>query len=258
MKLLLMVLLAAGSLEATAQPLPENFDGLDSVYAGWLSHVLQHWSPKEFGSESARPLTLTCIATANEDKYVGMLQRTTIRAGISVVEEILDDVAHYRDLFPGTVDVQVVPGSRYGNRFVTAWEQHVPVFFLPNVTYELAHQVDKTTPGRAVYRYKLRRGDKLTASDGMVVLDAVGPATTQFTEYDFFNARWGPLPAALVWRESLQGAFLSDVAIKLKAENPGWSYDRIASEGERLIAAEAERIEQCFSQRRNADNRGAF
>jgi hypothetical protein len=258
MRLLLIGLLAAGSLEAIAQPLPESVDGLDSVYAGWLSHVLQHWSPRRFGSESAQPLTLTCIATANEDKYVGMLQRTTIRAGISVVEDILDDVAHYRDLFPGTVDVQVVPGSRYGNRFVTAWEQRVPVFFLPNVTYELAYQVDKTTPGRAVYRYKLRRGDKLTASDGMVVLDAVGPATTQFTEYDFFNARWGPLPAALVWRESLQGAFLSDVAIKLKAENPGWSYERIASEAERLIETQAERIEQCFSQRQNADTGGAF
>ena len=253
MKILLIWLLAACTSEAIAQPLAEKVDGLDSMYTGWLSHVLRYWSPKGFESESTRSLTLTCIATANEDKYVGMLQRMTIRAGISVVENILDDVAHYRDLFPGTVDVQVVPGSRNGNRFVTAWEQRVPVFFLPNVTYELAYLVDKTTPGRAVYRYKLRRGDKLTASDGMVVLDAVGPDTTQFTEYDFFNARWGPLPTALVWRESLQGAFLSDVAIKLKAENSSWSYERIASEGERLIQSEAERIEQCFSQRQDAE-----
>jgi hypothetical protein len=256
--LLLISLLAAGSLEAAAQPLPGKVDGLDSMYADWLSHVLQRWSPKRFDGESALPLALTCIATASEEKYVGMLQRTTIRAGISVVENILDDVAHYKDLFPGTVDVQVVPGSRDGNRFVTAWEQRVPVFFLPNVTYELDYLVDKTTPGRVVYRYKLRRGGKLTASDGMVVLDAVGPATTQFTEYDFFNARWGPLPTALVWRESLQGAFLSDVAIKLKAENPIWSYERIASEAERLIEAEAERMEQCFSQRQNADLRDAY
>jgi hypothetical protein len=258
MKFLLIWLLAAGSLGASAQPVTEKLDGPDSVYTGWLVQVLKRWSPKRFDTESAGPLKLICIATANEEKYVGMLQRTTIRAGISVVENVLDDVAHYKDLFPGTVDVQVVPGSQYGNRFVTAWEQRVPVFFLPNVTYELAYLVDKTTPGLGVYRYKLRHGDKLIASDGMVVLEAIGPDMTQFTEYDFFDARWGPLPAAVVWRESLQGAFLSDVAIKLKAENPSWSYKRIASEAERLIASEAERIEQCFAERQNADLRDAF
>jgi hypothetical protein len=32
--------------------------------------------------------------------------------------------------------------------------------------------------------------------------------------------QWGPLPAAVVWRESVRGAFLANVAIKMKAENP--------------------------------------
>jgi hypothetical protein len=258
MKFLLVWFLAVGSLGVSGQPVIEKIEGPDSVYTSKLVQVLKRWSPKHFDAESVGTVELTCIATANEEKYVGMVQRTTIRAGILAVESVLDDVAHYKDLFPDTVDVHVVPGSQSGNGFVTSWKQRIPVFFLPNVTYELAYQVDKTTPGLGVYRYKLRQGDKLIASDGMVVLEAMGPDTTQFTEYDFFNARWGLLPAAVVWRQSLRVAFLSDMAIKLKSENPSWSYKRIALEAEQLIASEALRIEQCFAERLHADLRDTF
>jgi hypothetical protein len=257
MNIIRILLLSTVSLAVSAQPLAENLDGHDSIYARWLVQVLKRWPSKSLYTESA-PVNLTCIATANDEKYVGMLQRTTIHAGISAVQNVLDDVAHYKDLFPGTVDVHIVPGSQQGDRYVTAWEQRVPVFFLPNVTYELAYVVDKTAPARSVYRYKLHRGSNLTASDGMVVLEAIGPETTQFTEYDFFNAHWGPLPAAVVWRESLRSAFLSDVAIKLKAENQGWSYVRISSEAERLIASESEQIERCYTERRNLNFRDDF
>lgn len=254
----LVVLFATIGLEASAQPLVGKGAGLETGYADWLSRVLQHWSAVPFAGESASPVSLTCIATANDDRYVGMLQRATIRADILVVERILDDVAHYKDLFPDTVDVQVVPGSRDGDRFVAVWEQRVPVFLLPNVTYELAYLVNKSAPGHSVYRYRLRKGDQLTASDGMVVLDAIGPNTTQFTEYDFFNARWSLLPATLVWRKSLQGAFLSDAAIKLKAENPDWSYERIAAEAQRFFELQAPQIEQCIASRKSAGLRLDF
>jgi len=255
MKPLLFLLLAVCSVGTSAHPGDEQLDGPQSVYTEWLAKVLKSWPVKRSVLDSATPLELTCIGTPNEEKYIGMLQHTTISAHLSAVEKVLDDVAHYKDLFPGIVDVRVVPGSQDGKRFATAWEQRVPVPFLPNVTYELSHLVDKSSPGLVIYRYKLRRGDKMLASDGMVVLEALGPETTRFTEYDFFNAQWGVLPAAVVWRESLRGAFLSDVAIKLKAENPGWSYERVTSEAERLIAPESERITRCIKERQNADLR---
>jgi hypothetical protein len=149
--------------------------------------------------------------------------------------------------------VHVLPGSRNRHRYITVWEQRIPVFFLPNVIYELANLVDKTTPGLRVYRYKLRGAGSMLASDGMVVLEALGSASTRFTEYDFFNAQWGPLPASAVWRESLHGAFVSDMAIKLRAENPRWSFERIATEAEQRFEAESERIEQCYQQRQRAE-----
>jgi hypothetical protein len=252
-RFLLVFLLAASGAGATAHAAGGRLDGADSVYGKWLVRVERRWPAGHPLGENAAPVNLTCLATVNDDKYVGMRQRAIIGAPLTSVEGVLDDVAHYRDLFPGVVDVHVLPGSQHGRRFVTAWEQRVPVFFLPNVHYELAYLVDKSNVELGIYRYTLRRGEKMVGSDGMVVLEAVGPGATRFTEYDFFKAQWGPLPAALVWRESLRSAFLSDVAIKLKVENPAWTYERIASEAQRLLGSDAGRITQCYQQRRTID-----
>jgi hypothetical protein len=252
MKFTWICLLIAASAAVRADPLIEHIDGIESEYSAWLVQTLRRWPAARPEAASPSPVNLTCIATANHDKYVGILQRTTIHADILAVQNVFDDVAHYKDLFPGIIDVHAVSGSEHGYRFVTFWEQHVPVLLLPNITYELAYIVDKSSPGRGVYRYKLRRGGLVTASDGMVIVETVGPAMTQVTAYDFFNAHWGPLPAKAVWRESLRNGFISHAAIKLKAENPGWSYARITAEAERLMASESEQIERCYAERKPA------
>jgi hypothetical protein len=227
----------------------ETLDGPDTVYTGWLVDVLKRWPESRPASDGMPSLQVTCMPTASDDRYVGMLQQMTVEAPLSVVEKVLDDVPRYKDLFPGVVDVHILPGTHNGHRYVTVWEQRVPVFFLPNEIYELANVVDKTSPELRVYRYKLRRDGSMLASDGMVLLEALGPGRTRYTEYDFFNAQWGPLPASLVWRESLRGAFISDMAIKLRAENPRWSVERVSAEAGRRFDAEAERMEQCYRQR---------
>jgi len=231
----------------------ETLEGPDSVYTGWLADVLKRWPASRPASDGTGSLQLTCMSTAADEGYVGMLQQMAVEAPLSAVEKVLDDVPSYKDLFPGVVDVHVLPGSRNGHRYVTVWEQRVPVFFLPNETYELAYLVDKTIPGLRVYRYKLRRGGSMLASDGMVVLEALGLERTRFTEYDFFKAEWGPLPVSAVWRESLRGAFVSDMAIKLRAENPQWSVEGVATEAGQRFEAESGRMEQCYRQRQRAD-----
>ncbi len=135
-----------------------------------------------------------------------------------------------------------------GTRFVTAWEQRVPAFF-PNVTYELCHLVDKSIPGLGFYRYKLLRSDTLTASEGLVILESMGDGATQLTEYGFFNVCPNPIPAVMVWRKSVRGALVAIMAIKLRAENPDWSYERIAIEGERVAVGAAGRIDECVNGR---------
>ena len=257
MRSLLRVALAAGAFYASAPALADDPANVDSTYAIWLSRLSQRWSPPTPNPESDRTVALTCIGTADHDRYVGILQRATIHAGIAAVEAVLDDIKHYKDLFPDTVDVHIVPGSQHGGRYVTAWEQRAPISILPNVAYELEYSVDKI-PTRAIYRYNLHRGAELIASDGLLVLDAVAYDITQFTEYDFFLAHWGPLPASVVWRESLSNAFLSDMAIALKAENPDWSYERIASEARRMMDFQSDRMDRCFADRVTANLRGEF
>ena len=248
----LLLLALSGSARALALP-DEPLEGPDSVYTSWLTDVVKNWPASRPASDGSASLQLSCVATPSDDRYIGMLQQMTVDASLAAVERVLDDVPHYKDLFPGVVDVHVLPGSHDGRRYVTVWEQRVPVFFLPNVIYELAYLVDKTRADLRIYRYKLRRGTSMLASDGMVVLEELGPDRTRFTEYDFFNAQWGPLPASTVWHESLRDAFVSDTAIKLRAENPAWSFGRVATEAGQRFEAESERLEQCYRQREHAN-----
>jgi hypothetical protein len=203
---------------------------------------------------SSQPLRLTCLTTPGEEGYVGALQEAVIEAPLSVVVALLDDLPHYRDLFPDTVDVHELPGSRQGDRFVTAWEQKAPVFFLPNTRYGLVYRVDRADPARVVYRYWLHRSGALRESDGAVILEALGPGRTRFTEYDLFDAAWGPVPLSMVWGEALKGMFLSDVAIKLKAEHPVWSYAEVAKEASRRWSAEPGLAERCRAKARPASS----
>ena len=245
----MLLLLVLCSPALGSGPAEERLEGPDSIYTRWLADVLMRWPASRPDSDATERLQLTCVATAADDGYIGMIQQMTVAAPLAAVEQVLDDVARYKELFPGVVDVHVLPGSRSDRRYVTVWEQRVPVFFLPNVTYELSNFVDKSTPGLRVYRYKLRRAGSMLASDGMVILEALGTAGTRFTEYDFFNAQWGPIPTSAVWRESLRDAFVSDMSIKLRAENPRWSVPRVAAEAGQHLESESQRVEQCLRQR---------
>ena len=85
-----------------------------------------------------------------------------------------------------------------------------------------------------------------------MVLEAIEGGITRFTEYDFFDARWGPVPTGVVWRESLRSAHHSDLAIKLRSEHPVWTYGEIALEATRATAARGAELDHCFADRRVA------
>lgn len=246
---LLVIVLASGSVRAAdAHPVDEDLGGPPSSYAEVLRDIAARRAAPP-AEALASVIDLTCVATPGDGKYVGLVQRMEIAASLREVDSILADVAHYRDLFPGLVDVQEVPGSRDGNRYATAWEQRVHVFFIPNTRYELTYLVSHPAEDRIVYRYRLARRGDVTNSDGLVVLAAAGPNRTRFTEYDFFNARWGILPEGMVWRESLRGSVASDLAIKMKAEHPARSYPEIASEAERVRRELDGEVERCLRRR---------
>ena len=129
----------AALVGVSAQPLTNKLDGPDSVYTEMLAQIMTRWPSTRRDADEPTGVHLACMATANAERYVGILRRTKVKAAMKVVEGVLDDVAHYKELFPGTVGVRIVARSVDGTRFVTAWEQRVPVFLFPNVTYELSH-----------------------------------------------------------------------------------------------------------------------
>lgn len=239
--LLLGALLAALPGRAGEAPVGRYQAFVDELQASWPA--LDQPGPEEPG------LALTCFSTPGEPRYVGVRQEMVIQAGLAAVAAILDDISGYAALYPDCVSVTVVPGSRSGDSYRTAWERRVPLFFVANTRFTLRYDVDRSRPGRIAYRYRLEEPGRITESDGLVVLEGLADGTTRFVEYDFFEAGWGPLPISMVWTESLSGVFLSDSATRLKAERPAWSARQVQAEARRLWGLDPDRVDRC---RRNS------
>jgi hypothetical protein len=187
------------------------------------------------------PIYLRKISTPNSPYYIGLEQVIMIRAPLEKVAAVLDDFSHYQDLLVGFKDIHV--SQQDGNQFLIHYEQIIPVFFIPNVKYEMIFRVDDTKPGRKIYRYQLKSPTKVKTSDGMAWIENVSKSSNElplvrYVKYDFFDAEWGVLktikPGA-IWKNSVEAFFLADVAIALKAEHPDWEYSKVRSEAEKLL-----------------------
>lgn len=240
MGLLFLVMLGAG-----LHPLTEPLPGPDSPSTAWVLERLTHWRPGEAPTSSA-PIALDCLLVPGQPDTVGVGQDLIIQAPLAEVAALVEDFAHYVDLFPDLNDVHKVPGSEDGNRFAVSFEQRVPVFFIPNVRYETTWLVERTEK-RISYRYKLKEKGAVRATDGLIVLEALGASSTRYTEVDFIDAATGPLSSEAVWELTLGGIFRSDVALKLKAEHPAWGYVKVKAETEKLLERFPTRM--CFEKR---------
>ncbi len=221
----------------TDYPVGEKLDGPQSAYTTLLLQILKNWPPKhiDYGLQGDGPINIRCIETAGNPLYIGLEQFMEIDAPFERVAAVLDDFAHYKDLFPDFEDIHVV--SQDKNKFVLFWEQHIPVFFIPNVKYEINYLIDSSVPSRRVYRYQLRKSENMRNNDGMIVIEK-REARTRYTEWDFYDADWGLLKTVApgrIWKESVEGIYLSDAAIRLKAEHPDWDYPKVKKESKKML-----------------------
>jgi hypothetical protein len=225
-----LVLLVLG---AGLHPLSDPLPGPDSPSTAWVLERVLHWAPSAEESRDV-PILLDCLLTPGQPDTVGVRQFMSISAPLSEVAAVVEDFAHDAQLFPDLADVHVVKGSEEGNRFAVSWEQRVPVFFVPNVRYETTWLLERQEK-RVSYRYKLKAKGTVKTTDGFIVLEDAGGGLTRYTEVDFIESATGPVSMATVWEMTLSGMFRSDVAIKLKAEHPGWTYPRLRSEADQLL-----------------------
>ena len=55
---------------------------------------------------------------------------------------------------------------------------------------------------------------------------------------------------ARIWDDSVKGIYLSDVAIKLKAEHPGWDYEAVRKESEKVLEAFSSIVEKAVEEKK--------
>ena len=171
--------------------------------------------------------------------YMGVEQSLRIQAPLETVEKVLDDLDHFKDIFPGFKDVHIV--SRDRNRLDSYWEERVPFFFIPNVKYHTLYLMDKSQPNRRFYRYQLKPpAGTMKASDGLIVIERIPgkPSETFYFELDFFDVDWGParvLGTERLWKETVEGLYESDLGARFRAEHPDWSFQKIRDESERVV-----------------------
>ncbi len=196
--------------------------GLEGEYTQrLLSLLVNHMETKP--KENAPPfdaVELSCLKHPEKKNYVGAIQKMRIRAPLTKVDSLLKDIDRYQPIFSGFKEIKVQ--SKDQNRWITFWEQIVPVFFLPNIKYEMVYLLSDPNPKQRVFRYQLKEatGD-LHSSDGFILLEAESNEVTRFIEYDIFSGSFGILSfisPSRIWEEALKGFYLSDAAIRIKAE----------------------------------------
>jgi hypothetical protein len=206
-----------------------------SPYTPLIQELLKAWPPKDlkFSDTSANPIQLEAIENSAHPDYVGCTQVMVIRAPLEKVQAVIDDFGHYKELFEGFDDVHVI--SQKDNQTRLFWEQHIPVFFLSNEKYESVYVSDLSRPNLKMYRWQLTQGGSLQRSDGFIVLERDG-ANTKYVEYDFNDANWSIFShTSKPWFETIEGIYLSDLAIAFKAEHSDWDYKKIHDEAHKLL-----------------------
>ncbi len=221
-------------------PFDEKLEGPNSLYAEPLIQLSKAWPKgRSFCHYETEPLQIQMIKIPTPERryYIGFKKCMGIKAPFSAVAAVIDDFAHYQELFPGDKTVEIVAKDR--NKTTLAWERKIPVFFVPNVKYQMNHLAVQPGPGIKMYRSQLKQGDRLRFSDALVVIESKGPNLTYYSDYEFYEANYGlglfginAVGSEDVWKESLQGSYLSLLALRFKAENSDWDYDRIGKASE--------------------------
>lgn len=210
---------------------------LKNLAQTWISTRKDPWTTTErspaFNSNAIVKVEL--IRTKDQEYYIGLKRQTEINASLENVSLVMEDFEKYHEIKDGIKRVHVV--SRTENTVVTEWERKIPVFFLPNIHYELVYFINASIPGVRIYRNQLKKSGKLKFSDSLVFLEAVGQKT-HYTAFDFYEANWGPvkiLGAEKIWKDSIKGSTIDALLFKLKSEHLAWNADKVHNEAIKLL-----------------------
>lgn len=215
-------------------------------YTRWLEREERHYTPgRRTGGDT--PYTLQCYRHPDRPFYIGTKAVLPIKAPIADVQRIFEDVAGYPDIFFGFEGIKLTGKTDEG--FVVAWHRPVPVFFIPDLRYEVVYRAGKTSPTQKILRFQMKeKVDLLKGLDGMIVLEATGDKTTLLTQYLFLDGRYGPLETfdpGKIWTDGVRDFSLANLGVKTRAENPKLERGPLRAAIEKAYSAE--QVETCIA-----------
>ena len=161
--------------------------------------------------------------------HCALRQKMWIKAPLQRVVSVIDDIAHYQNLYFDFNEVRLV--NRNGNRFSIYWEQESGIFFVANTWYQLIYDIFQETPERKIYTYSLHDSNRLEFLDGVFIAEADGTGSTYFWGFDSYSLQAGFgnsfVSEEKLLTEGIKGTFTVNYALKMKAENPGLGYEKI-------------------------------
>jgi hypothetical protein len=174
-------------------------------------------------------LTITCVKITNDPFYIGLAHVMKVAAPLSQVASVLDRFEDYQKLFPGFTEVSTSNMDKH--TALIHWSQVTP-FFLPKIIYDTVITFETLPSGLRYYRQQLKAPSvTLLSVDSLCVLELISNNETLYTEFDYFKTDAGIVKNIIspesVWLPSIEGAIVSDFVVKLKSENPQWSFSTI-------------------------------
>ncbi|MBC7693530.1 MAG: hypothetical protein H7222_17320 [Methylotenera sp.] len=217
-----------GTLAEANAPIHSIYtDRMDALAKNWPPSHAADWLKKLESVE--RPFFIQGVNTPGNETFIGLIQVQKIHAPLAKVFSTVEKYSEYTELFSDLLRSEVK--ERQGDRWIVASEQHIAVPFVPNERNEVNFTLSsRTAPERKIYRYQLIRSNHQKSNDGILVLEALSPNETLFTEIDFWDANYGiakSLGVNRIWKDSMQGILQSDLALRIKAENPEWKNERV-------------------------------
>ena len=91
----------------------------------------------------------------------------------------------------------------------------------------------------------------MKASDGFVLIQKMDATHTRYIEYDFFDAEWGAakiMGKNKIWSDAVTGVYHSDLAIKMKTENPEFTNEKARDQAKSVLQHSL--VDQCVKNRK--------
>jgi hypothetical protein len=216
---LIVLLIISLPLKAKSENLAQNpyTDMIEKISEQELSGLIN-----KYPSDPTGNIQLTCLETNEQKLYIGLWHSLKINSPLKDAALVLEDFEKYPEVFEGIINSKVIKTTD-SKKWLVEFENKSPVFFLPNIRYQMEYKMLSVKSGK-LYKYHLSNlypQSNITNSDGLIFLKEEN-GVTKFYELDFFNANWGiagKLAGSNIWSDSINELAVSDLELKLRAEN---------------------------------------